>query len=170
MDNQTMLNEVQELLSEEECDLISPVTLDKIRKFEETHSVSLPEEYVSFLLNIAAGGEIRSLGAIISFNELVFDTSRLTKPFPHTEGWNWLLDGYDIDTIDKSSGSKYDTISDGTLTLFDVGCGESWFLVVTGKCRGEMWQKCEFGIQPTDKRWGFLEWLSCYLKNIPFWG
>ena len=28
MDNQTMLNEVQELLSEEECDLISPVTLD----------------------------------------------------------------------------------------------------------------------------------------------
>lgn len=169
MDSRTILNELQELLSEEDCSLISPITLDEIRLFEEKHSVSLPEEYVSFLLNIAAGGEIRSLGTIIPFNEIVVDGSRLSKPFPYTEGWNWLLDGYDIDTIDKSSGGKYDAISDGTLTLADIGCGESWFLVVTGESRGEMWQKCEFGIQPTDKRLGFLEWLSYYLKDIPFW-
>ena len=169
MDKQTILSELQELLSEEECSLISPVTHNEIRLFEEKYAVSLPEEYVSFLWNIAAGGEIRSSGSIIPFGEIVVDSSRLSKPFPYTEGWNWLLDGYDIDTIDKSCGRKYDAISDGTLTLFDAGCGESWFLVVTGKCRGEMWLKCEFGIQPTDKRFGFLEWLSCCIKDIPFW-
>lgn len=163
------LRELQELLSEEECDLSPAITHNEVMQFEKDHHISLPEEYIAFLTNIAEGGEIRSIGEIIPIRDIKISASQIIEPFPYTRPWNWALDGYDIDSIDKSSGSKYDAISKGTMTLFDEGDGGTWFLVVTGQCKGEMWHKCDFGIQPTDKRLGFLEWLLYMLRGISFW-
>ena len=51
----------------------------------------------------------------------------------------------------------------GELELIDTGCCTSYNLIVTGKCRGEVWSFSDVGVQPCCERQDFLGWFELWL-------
>ena len=53
----------------------------------------------------------------------------------------------------------------GELKLLDLGCGDCYHLIVTGPCRGEVWNLSDVGAQPCCERQDFLGWFELWLDN-----
>ncbi|WP_300604171.1 SMI1/KNR4 family protein [Niabella sp.] len=153
---------------------------EEVHRFETTHQVQLPEEYVAFLTNLGDGGAgpfqgLRQLeGSRISFFDPTgahqyFDLSR---PFPHTEKWNmeWELEALDArleaayeagnQQLEKQLFErKWDLISgtehdQGRLYMTDDGYGTQISLVVNGQEKGNMWSDERIndgGIHPSNE-------------------
>ena len=56
-------------------------------------------------------------------------------------------------------------VLDVNLELIDIGCGQTFCLIVTGPCRGEIWHFTDVGIQPCCRRQDFLGWLEKWLDE-----
>ncbi len=56
-------------------------------------------------------------------------------------------------------------MDNGTLELIDIGCCQTFQLVVTGPCRGEVWHFSEMGVQPCCQRQDFLGWFEKWLDE-----
>ncbi len=54
-------------------------------------------------------------------------------------------------------------MDNGTLELIDIGCCQTFQLVVT--CRGEVWHFSEMGVQPCCQRQDFLGWFEKWLDE-----
>ena len=51
------------------------------------------------------------------------------------------------------------------MELIDIGCGQTFQLIITGPCRGEVWSLCEMGTQPCCQRQDFLGWFERWLTD-----
>jgi hypothetical protein len=150
----------------------------KLREFEASYNVTLPEAYRSFLLNIGNGGNFPGYGlipleAIVAgshlFTYLQSDPLYLSKPFPLTS----QLDLITLQT--QQSASRLDGVRaydpayyrKGLLPIADYGCGICYSMVLTGPQRGRIWRD-NFangaGIFPICSEQGqqfeFLDWLE----------
>ena len=84
------------------------------------------------------------------------------KPFPFSKTWVW--EGGDL-----SEEGANEEIHSGSIYLGTDGCGMYWHLIVTGAERGNVWQICGEGLQPTDPKRDFLRWYEEWLDGVRDW-
>ena len=138
---------------------LDPVLAEaEVRAFEEAWGVTLPEAYRRYLLEVGNGFEWEN-----GYPFLVFPpeegAERLSAPFPFEEAWVWEAEDGEPDP------EKWEALKDGNLELIDIGCGQTFNLIVTGSCRGEVWWFADVGIQPCCQRQDFLGWLEKWLDD-----
>ena len=139
---------------------LGPVLPEKeIRAFEQKHQITLPEGYRRFLLEVGDGG---CMFDTFQFLPLMAERNveNYAEPFRYKEYWvDWdeLEDGEE-----PPLGNPFVS---GTLELIDIGCGQTFELVITGPCRGEVWHFCELGVQPCCQRQDFLGWFERWLTD-----
>ncbi|NFA58930.1 hypothetical protein K8O96_06145 [Clostridium sporogenes] len=54
-------------------------------------------------------------------------------------------------------------VGNGNIELIHIGDAQSYNLIVTGKCRGEICFFCDVGIQPCCQRQDFFGWFEKWL-------
>lgn len=95
---------------------------------------------------------------------------KLSCPFPFENEWIWEAE-------ENPPALRMREIEHGNLELIDIGCGQTFHLVISGNCRGEVWHFCEMGIQPCCRRQDFLGWFEkwldggddvCYFEEYPY--
>lgn len=141
----------------------------RLSGIERDYGVRLPEDYRHFLREIGSGGAgpyhglFRLRGADakdFTDPEDLTDCDTLGKPFPWTE---------------KILRPRRPGIP-GALYICHYGCALRFILVVTGKCRGEVWhdwQADRLGVYPAAGERGerlsfydwYMQWLDSSLKK-----
>lgn len=150
---------VREKVVQNQVSLGPTVPEKTVRAFEEAHGVTLPEAYRRYLLEVGNGFEWEDYG----FPSSPFPpeegerTSRLAAPFPFTEAWIWEAEE------EPPEGADMRSVLNGNLELIDVGCCQTYNLILTGPCRGEVWAFADAGIQPCCQRQDFLGWFEKWL-------
>jgi len=150
-----------------------PLTEAGLDLYERSRAVSLPAEYRAFVLQLGDGGDgppfyglaaLGDLPAGLTADEKVqwSDPTNMAKPFPFTRAWVW-------EEGDISDEGTHEQVAWGTLYLGDDGCGMYWHLIVTGPDRGNVWQLCGEGIQPTAPKRDFLRWYEDWLDGVEDW-
>ena len=84
----------------------------------------------------------------------------LSWPFMLEEFWLWEEDDREEDIINEEMETK---VYQGEIELINLGCGMSYNLIVSGKCRGEVWNFTDVGVQPCCERQDFLGWFELWL-------
>ena len=138
--------------------VLGPVLTEaEVQAFEEPRGMTLPEAYRRFLLEVGNGfawaGGYRALTFPPTDRK---KAERLAAPFSFEHEWIWEAE----ESPDKA---KIQLVLDGNLELADVGCCETYNLIITGKCRGEVWWFTDAGIQPCCQRQDFLGWFEKWL-------
>ena len=132
---------------------------EKIRSFEQKHGVTLPEGYRRFLGEVGDGCEMFG-----GFDLLTLKAKRevenYAQPFRYEEHWE------EWDDLEEGEEPPFgNPFTSGTLELIDIGDGQTFELVITGPCRGEVWHFCELGVQPCCQRQNFLGWFERWLTD-----
>jgi hypothetical protein len=148
------------------------LSIDKIREFELTHNIFLPNGYANFLTHIGNGGAGPFYGLEPLENALFDDLdykrpdSLLNpgKPFPHTKPWNLQFQSLvDEDENEEEyekqlSGfqEKYynNEHMNGVIAICNFGCAVSLNLVVNGQEYGNIWtddRGSDNGIYPSQE-------------------
>ena len=136
-----------------------------ITAFEESCHIQLPQAYRMFLKQVGNGCEEMLDGFKLNGLE---DMERrdLSKPFRLEEEWIWEDEdgryGERQNIIEKEIAEK---AFQGNIELIDVGDGMTYNLIVTGKCRGEVWSFSGMGVQPCCERQDFLGWFELWLDH-----
>lgn len=86
----------------------------------------------------------------------------LSGPFMLETFWLWEDDERASDIIEAEMKDK---VYRGNMELINLGCGMSYRLIVTGNCRGEVWNYTDVGVQPCCERQDFLGWFELWLDN-----
>ena len=86
----------------------------------------------------------------------------LSRPFQLEEAWIWEDDPRPEPVIREEIKTK---VYQGELKLLDLGCGDCYHLIVTGPCRGEVWNLSDVGAQPCCERQDFLGWFELWLDQ-----
>lgn len=144
-----------------------PLTLSQVNQFEAEHQVSLPKEYIAFLITLGDGGAgpFHGLNTLIDSRIMYFDNSEearhsyfeLSKPFPYTESWNVEKELAELDEkIEQAYENGNEKLEEqllaeksalvdlpqndyGRLNISDYGCGITISLIITGQEKGNMW-------------------------------
>ncbi|HIS63709.1 MAG TPA: SMI1/KNR4 family protein [Candidatus Scybalomonas excrementigallinarum] len=132
------------------------ISKEKIREFEKKNNICLPEELKLFYSEIGNGCKMIDGYYLRKFEELVFDIYKVKEEFIFTNYWIWEDDDNE-DFVDK--------VEKGNIQLIDIGDGQSWNIIITGKERGQMWLFTDIGIQPCAPRRGFLSWFEYWLDG-----
>ena len=136
----------------------------EVTDFENTHGLSLPHDYRSFLISVGNGGAGPAYG-VFKLGEMdhghderpwsdVF-VGDLAKPFPHTSEWNdasgmpvfdaaWEDDPEREEQYEEEYSvweNRYWTTGNvnGAIAICHLGCAVRQWLVVTGPERGHVW-------------------------------
>ena len=132
---------------------------EQISAFEQKHQITLPESYRRFLLEVGDGCYMFDDSP--SYQLLPLEADReienYAAPFPFTE--------YELEGDEPLSDEFWQQVQQGTLELIDIGCGQTFQLIITGPCRGEVWSLCEMGTQPCCQRQDFLGWFERWLTD-----
>lgn len=167
------------------------LSINEINFFENEHKIQLPEDYVSFLINIGNGGAgpfygVEKLQDVL-FSDLDFkDPDSLlnpSEPFTHSGPWNMVFSPTVSETEnEKIYYSELDSFYEdyggnnrlqGVIRICNLGCGHAVNLVVKGPEKGFLWTDSRIsdaGIYPsvelgnTDKI-SFLDWYELWLDN-----
>ena len=154
-----VVTRVKEKVAEYQVSLGPVVPEETVCAFELAHGVILPEAYRRYLLEIGNGFEWEDYG----FPFLTFPpeekTDRLAAPFPFSEAWIWEAEE------EPPEGADMESVRDGNLELIDIGCCQTYNLILTGPCRGEVWAFADVGIQPCCQRQDFLGWFEKWLDH-----
>ena len=127
------------------------VTLSRIESFDSKYSLSLPEDYRSYLVELGNGGP----GPYYGIEPLEFDNEDLHSAFIYTDK---------VDTEYEWSDEEYDDALSGAIHLAVYGCGTEVYLITKGKSHGEVWYdgRYEFGLVPAESEDGsrhtFASW------------
>ena len=135
----------------------------EIRQFERAHSVTLPSEYRSFLLECGNGGAgpyyglfplgyfDGSGGPLETWSEGDGFAGILSRPFPHETAWRLPSDRYtppDLFRCAEEEKIWYQTLNDetwrpeliaGAFPICHQGCAVRNCLVISGAERGKVW-------------------------------
>lgn len=134
---------------------------EDIIHFEERCNVKLPQAYRIFLKEIGNG--CRSMINGFRLNRLSdIEQKDLSRPFMLEKEWIWDNDDTDRNTLAEMIETK---AYNGEIELINVGCCMSYNLIVTGKCRGEVWNFADVGVQPCCERQDFLGWFELWLDE-----
>lgn len=156
-----VITRVKQKLANRQIAISPPMTPAQLEAVEAAQQIVLPQGFRRFLLEV--GSQCTMLGGYC-LNEWIAKGIRgaiLAKPFALETEWNWG----DTEFSDGEWAAMQATVTAGTLELIDVGCGQTFVLIVTGPCRGEVWQFCEMGVQPSCQRQDFLGWFERWLDE-----
>ena len=132
---------------------------EMIAAFERNCNIQLPQAYRMFLKSVGNGCHCGNF----CLNTLESIEQRdLSHPFMLEEAWIWENDDRDDEIIRKEIETK---VYQGEIELTDFGCCDCYNLIVTGKCRGEMWNFTDVGVQPCCERQDFLGWFELWLDD-----
>ena len=154
-----VIKRMKQKIAELEIELGETLSEREISQFEKQCNIRLPEAYRLFLQEIGDGCD----GMLDGFhlNRLADIEKRdLSHPFRLEEAWIWEVDDRPQSIISEEMETK---VYQGELELIDTGCCTSYNLIVTGKCRGEVWNFCDVGVQPCCERQDFLGWFELWL-------
>ena len=123
--------------------LNQPISLAEVEAIESKYGFQLPEEYKSFITKIGNGGSLPPFREescqLYPFKD-GHQLNRLHEDFPLTESWEWDTDP-EFCMDDPEDSEKWNRAQEnGVLVLVEenVGGGQTWFLIVSGPCRGEV--------------------------------
>jgi hypothetical protein len=137
-----------------------PVSKETIIDFEKNFDITLPEELVLFYTEIANGCDAEDTSDLLRFEDLKFDDpERAKKEFKLTEPWHWEAEGFN-----ETTDSLLSEVSNGNIVLVDLGCGQSWNIIISGKERGQMWLFYDLGIAPCSPARNFLSWFEDWIN------
>ena len=132
------------------------ISKEKIREFEKKNNIYLPEELKLFYSEIGNGCKMIDGYYLQKFEDLVFDICKVKEEFIFTE--YWILE-------DDDNEDLIDEVDKGNIQLIDIGDGQSWNIIITGKEKGQMWFFTDIGIQPCAPKRGFLSWFEYWLDG-----
>jgi hypothetical protein len=150
---------------------------------EQHLGVQLPNEYRNFVSRVGHGGAGPYYGLFSLLDrdsEDITDADSIRKPFRWTEAFNpydWEdpCDQEDVwcdDDVEEGERPQVILKVPGALYICHYGCAIRFFLIVKGRCLGEVWrdsQADDAGIKPecggNGKRLGFLGWYEKWLDE-----
>lgn len=152
-------------------ELGSPLTEAEVVAFEQDHSVTLPDSYRRFLLEIGDGGAGPYYGLYRLYGEGMRADDRedrtmpghLATPFPHVDHWNAVTFG--PDSVMDEFEYEEPKWSAGSLNIAHFGCGAFFRLVITGAARGQVWfddRAADGGLTPGPD---FHDWYLAWLES-----
>ena len=155
-DYEKVINRIQEKVNALHINMGACLSEEAIAAFEACHKVQLPQAYRLFLQKVGNGCEH-------VFNELEScPCQELAKPFMLDTFWLCEDDDREEELIEADMENK---VYRGNIELADKGCGMSYHLIITGKCRGEVWNFADVGVQPCCERQDFLGWFELWLDE-----
>jgi len=147
---------------------------EAVRDLEARLGVKLPEDYRAFLTQVGNGWEKQvvnralwqEMGSALSWE----GPELLREPFPYTDAWIW--EGGETAPLPEESSEAWDRrVEDllrpthfGNIPLTRHGAVR-FRLILTGHCRGEVWQFTDVGISPCSPRAAFSDWLMAWLDG-----
>lgn len=153
----SVIHRIKEKITQKQIVLGAPLSEREILAFEQAAGVKLPEGYRRFLLEIGNGCTWEGGYEMCPFPPAnAEEAARLSLPFPYEAEYIWGEDASDAERMD---------IMNGTLELIDIGCCQTFQLVITGPCRGEVWHFSEMGVQPCCQRQDFPGWFEKWLDE-----
>ncbi|MCL1810486.1 MAG: hypothetical protein FWG42_12085 [Clostridiales bacterium] len=144
----------------EKAAILNPVVPEEaVREFELANDILLPEELFGFYTMVGNGGKMFGgypQKSLKKFEDLTIDIEKVKKEFPYTEYWVWEDEEEDVDLGE---------VGNGNIELMDLGDGQTWNIIVTGKERGQMWIFSDVGIEPCAPKRDFLSWYESWLDG-----
>lgn len=125
---------------------------EAVEAFEASHKVKLPQAYRLFLQKVGNGCE-----HVLNPLEKC-PCEKLDEPFMLDTFWLWEEDDREEELIQADMENK---VYRGNLELADKGCGMSYNLIVTGKCRGKYGISQMWASSPAASGRIFSDGLSC---------
>ncbi|MCM1327009.1 MAG: SMI1/KNR4 family protein [Bacteroidales bacterium] len=154
-----VIKRIKQKIAELEIEMGATLSEEEISRFEKQCNVRLPEAYRLFLQEVGDGCDDMLDG--FRLNSLADIEKRdLSQPFMLEKEWIWEDDGRPQNIISEERETK---VYQGELELIDIGCCMSYNLIVTGNCRGEVWNFSDVGVQPCCERQDFLGWFEVWL-------
>lgn len=160
-DYETVINRIQKKIDARHIRMGECLSEEAVAAFENLHNISLPPAYRLFLKAIGDGCGRMFEGRRL--NDLKnCPCQALPEPFLLEKFWLWEDDERDSDVIEAERNNK---VYRGNIELINLGCGMSYNLIVAGKCRGEVWNFTDVGVQPCCERQDFLGWFELWVDN-----
>ena len=154
-----VIRRVKQKIAELKIGIGATLSEEEISRFEKQCHIRLPEAYRLFLQEVGDGCDDMLDG--FQLNRLSdIEKRNLSSPFLLEEEWIWEADDRPQSVINEEMETK---VYQGELELIDTGCCTSYNLIVTGKCRGEVWSFSDVGVQPCCERQDFLGWFELWL-------
>lgn len=152
-DYEKVIKRIQQKIAEKNIKMGECLSEEAIAEYEKYCKAELPQAYRMFLKNVGNGCEYFCRLEDIGRRDL-------SRPFMLEEVWIWEDDDRDSDIVYQEMEEK---VYQGEIELKNLGCGMSYNLIVTGKCRGEVWNFTDVGVQPCCERQDFLGWFELWL-------
>lgn len=154
------------------CKLNPPISCEELQALENTYHFTLPKDFRLFLTLVGNGGVLPPItddcDQLLPFPQETDALDRLGRPFALQDTWMWEqdpdFDPFNAEEADERYIGAYN--GNGFVTLMEDECcgNETWLLVVTGPCQGEVWTRSEMGIQRL-KECSFIDWLELHLSK-----
>lgn len=143
-----VIRRVKQKIAELKIEIGATLSEEEISRFEKQCHIRLPEAYRLFLQEVGDGCDDMLDG--FQLNRLSdIEKRNLSSPFLLEEEWIWEADDRPQSVINEEMETK---VYQGELEL-----------IVTGKCRGEVWSFSDVGVQPCCERQDFLGWFELWL-------
>lgn len=153
---------IKEKIAALEINMGNPLAEEEILRFETHCNIRLPEAYRMFLKEIGNGCVMIDGFRLMGIDEM--DWEDLSRPFMLEKEWIW-----EDDTDFPEGNALTEAIElmayNGEIELIDLGDAMSYHLIVSGKCRGEVWNFTDVGVQPCCERQDFLGWFELWLDH-----
>ena len=174
------VTEIKKIIESKKILTYPPLQKNEIKEFCEKYEVNLPEEYILFLTEIGDGwkktqNDVYSTINMNQLSESYSEGENLKKEFPFVNGWIWEDEGSEEwPQLENETEDEYEqrlialqeSAQYGQITLIDVEDGGSWNLIISGKCKGQIWFVCGEGVMPCTDRFTFFEWIRKWLNGI----
>lgn len=132
------------------------LTENEIQNFEQHCNIILPAAYRLFLKEIGSGCKMIDGCQLNPLEELEWED--LSYPFMLKEAWVWEEEDVIAEQLEVM-------VYRGNIELIDIGDGNSYHLIVSGECAGEVWNFTDVGVQPCCERQDFLGWFERWLDE-----
>ena len=160
-DYEKVIERIKTKISQLNIEMGKCLTEEEIMSFESRHNVKLPQAYRMFLKYIGNGCKRMLDGCRLNDLECC-PQQELSKPFLLEKFWLWEDDERDGDVIEADMQNK---VYRGNIELINLGCGNSYNLIITGNHQGEVWNFTDVGVQPCCEPQDFLWWFELWLDN-----
>ncbi len=146
------------------CKLNPPMSPEELQVLEKKYDFILPEDFRLFLTLVGNGGTLPPItddcDQLLPFPQEPGELERLGRPFAVEDTLVWAQ------SPDPEPQMEAAYNGNGFVTLMEDECcgNDTYLLVVTGPCRGEVWYRAEPGIVRL-KDCSFLDWLELHLAK-----
>jgi len=154
---ESVIQRIKQKCKEKNITMNHVVSKESVEIFENNYRITLPEEFKQFYTEIGNGCQVMlDEFPLRRLEDIKSDVGDVQLEFPYENSFIW---GNDLEQ------EQIEYAYHGNMELIDIGCGETWNLIVTGKEKGQMWSFCEVGIQPCAPKLSFLEWFEFWLDG-----